>query len=70
MFYGRVVDFLDFRIFNLFMFNKAVGSYIFNFADVDVTVGVIILFFSVNRKKVTGREIPEDLENYLADNKE
>jgi len=52
------------------MFNKAVGSYIFNFADVDVTVGVIILFFSVNRKKVTGREIPEDLENYLADNKE
>ena len=70
IFYGRVVDFLDFRIFNLFMFNKAVGSYIFNFADVAVTVGVIIFFFSVNTKKAAEKEMPEDLENYLADNKE
>jgi signal peptidase II len=50
VFYGKVVDFFDFRIFNLFLFNRTLGNYIFNFADLAVTVGVILLLFNFHKR--------------------
>ena len=47
LFYGKVVDFFDIRIFNLLLFNKTFGNYVFNIADVAVTTGVIMLLFSL-----------------------
>lgn len=49
LFYGKVVDFFDFRIFNLFLFNRTFGNYIFNIADMAVTVGVILLLFNFRK---------------------
>jgi signal peptidase II len=65
LFYGRVVDFLDIRIFNLLLFNKTLGNYVFNFADAAVTAGVILLLIAYNKKESTS-----GLENYFADNKD
>jgi signal peptidase II len=65
LFYGKVVDFLDIRIFNLLLFNKTLGNYVFNFADVAVTAGVIMLLIAYHKKEST-----LGLENYLADEKD
>ena len=69
LFYGKVVDFFDFRIFNLFLFNKTFGNYIFNVADMAVTVGVILLLFNFHRRssddivKETVAQMPDFVEN-------
>jgi signal peptidase II len=65
LFYGRVVDFFDIRIFNLLLFDKTLGNYVFNFADVAVTTGVVMLLFLYGKK-----ESPVVLENLLLDNKD
>jgi len=65
LFYGKVVDFFDIRIFTLLFFNKTFGNYIFNIADVAITAGVIMLLFVYGKK-----ESPVVLENYLLDNKD
>jgi signal peptidase II len=65
LFYGRVVDFFDIRIFNLLLFDKTFGNYVFNFADVAVTTGVILLMFAYGKKESTA-----GLENYLLENKD
>jgi signal peptidase II len=65
IFYGRVVDFFDIRIFNLLLFDKTIGNYVFNIADIAVTAGVIMLLFAYGKK-----ETKVDLENYLLDNKD
>ncbi len=65
LFHGRVVDFLDFRIFNLFIFNRTFGNYVFNFADVSVTAGVILLLFILNKQKITGDNFNSNLEKAL-----
>jgi signal peptidase II len=65
LFYGRVVDFFDIRIFNLLLFNKIFGNYVFNFADVAVTAGVIMLLFAYGKK-----ESAVDVDNYLLNNKD
>ena len=65
LFYGRVVDFFDIRIFNLLLFDKIFGNYVFNIADVAVTAGVIMLLFAYGKK-----ESAVSLENYLLDNKD
>ncbi len=70
LFYGKVVDFFNFRMFNLFIFNKTMGSYVFNVADIAVTAGVILLLFAMNREKADNPELNSTLENYLAENKE
>lgn len=70
LFYGKVVDFFNFRMFNLFIFNKTMGSYVFNVADIAVTTGVLLLLFAMNREKSNEPEINPTLENYLAENKE
>ena len=65
LFYGRVVDFFDIRIFNLLLFDKIFGNYVFNIADIAVTAGVIMLLFAYGKK-----ESAVGLENYLLDNKD
>jgi signal peptidase II len=65
LFYGRVVDFFDIRIFNLLLFDKLFGNYVFNIADIAVTAGVIMLMFAYGKK-----ESAVGLENCLLDNKD
>lgn len=46
LFYGKVVDFLDFDFFNFSIFGKSYDRWpIFNIADSAVTIGVIVLIF-------------------------
>ncbi len=75
VFYGKVVDFLEFKLFNMFLFNGTSGNYIFNFADLAVTLGVFSLLLNYMRKnKPEAIKIPKaepdkkPVENYLADN--
>lgn len=65
LFYGRVVDFFDIRIFNLLLFDKTLGNYVFNIADVAVTAGAVMLLFVYGKK-----ESPVVLESYLIENKD
>jgi signal peptidase II len=64
LFYGKVVDFFDIRILNLMLFDRTIGNYVFNIADIAVTAGVIMLLFVYNRKKKVYEEISED---YISD---
>jgi signal peptidase II len=65
LFYGKVVDFFDIRIFNLLLFDKIFGNYVFNIADIAVTAGVIMLMFVYGKK-----ESVVELKNYVLDNKD
>ncbi len=52
LFYGRVVDFLDFDFFNFSLFGRNFDRWpIFNFADASVTIGVLILLFFYRQNK-------------------
>ncbi len=52
LFYGRVVDFLDFDFLNLNIFGRHFDRWpIFNIADSAVTIGVIILLFFYKKPK-------------------
>lgn len=48
---GNVVDFLDVRLFDILLFNNRLGSYVFNFADVAVTTGMVIFLIALRREK-------------------
>jgi len=61
LFYGKVVDFFDIRILNLMLFDRTIGNYVFNIADIAVTVGVIMMLFVYNRKKRVYGETSEEL---------
>jgi signal peptidase II len=64
MFYGRVVDFLDFDFFNFSILGRDYDRWpIFNIADASVTVGVLILiFFHRHHSKVESVEDGESVE--------
>ena len=52
LFYGRVVDFLDFDFFNFSLFGRSFDRWpIFNIADSAVTIGVLILLFFYKQNK-------------------
>ncbi len=52
VFYGRVVDFLDFDFFHFSFFGRTFDRWpIFNIADASVTIGVIILIFFYKQKQ-------------------
>lgn len=57
LFHGRVVDFLDVKIFKIFMFGDKLGNYIFNFADLSITLGIITLIYLIFRIKNQNNEI-------------
>jgi signal peptidase II len=65
LFYGHVVDFLDFDFFHFSLFGRTFDRWpIFNMADASVTIGVIILLFFYNQKhrEETKEKISGDLE--------
>ena len=59
LFYGRVVDFLDFDFFHFIIFGRSFERFpIFNVADASVTIGVLILiFFYRHHEKETEKAI-------------
>jgi len=62
LFYGKVVDFLDFDFFNLTFFGKNYDRFaIFNIADSSVTIGIILLLFLY--RSHGKEEIPEAVVN-------
>ena len=60
LFQGNVVDFLDIRIFKFFIFNQIHGNYVFNFADVSILSGVILLVSIIMNSKKQKR-----VENFI-----
>jgi len=51
LFQGNVVDFLDVRIFKIFLFDNIHGNYVFNFADVSILSGVFLLIYLILSSK-------------------
>lgn len=60
LFYGKVVDFFDIRVLNMMLFDRTIGNYVFNIADIAVTIGVIMLLYVYNRKKGVEEETISD----------
>ena len=51
LFKGNVVDFLDVKFFKFFLFGHIPGNYVFNFADLSITIGVSILIYMIIKSK-------------------
>ena len=51
IFSGNVVDFLDLRLFSFFMLNKTFSIYVFNLADVAISIGVCVLLYALTKKR-------------------
>ena len=51
IFSGNVVDFLDLRLFSFFMLNKTFSIYVFNVADIAISLGVCVLLFAITRQR-------------------
>ncbi len=49
LFHGKVVDFVNIQLFNIYLFNNTLGSYIFNTADLSVTAGMVFLIFAIKK---------------------
>ncbi len=61
---GSVVDFLDLRLFSFFLMNTTFSTYVFNFADVAITLGVMALIFAITKKRKETRVTETvDVEN-------
>jgi signal peptidase II len=61
LFYGKVVDFLDFDFFNLTLFGRSYDRFaIFNVADSSVTIGIFLLLFLY--RDHGKKEISEEVE--------
>jgi signal peptidase II len=69
IFHGKVVDFFNLKFFDIFIFNRIFGDYVFNVADMAVTFGVIMFLISLDKKKTAENEETVEIENYLADDK-
>lgn len=62
LFQGNVVDFLDIKLFKIFIFDSVHGNYVFNFADISILSGVFLLIYiilSVKNKKRSENLIPK-----------
>ena len=63
MFYGGVVDFLDFDFFNVTILGRSYERWpIFNFADAAVTIGVLILILFYKKHHEEDDEKPTELK--------
>lgn len=51
LFQGNVVDFLDIKFFRIFIFDNIHGNYVFNFADICILSGVVLLIFVILTRK-------------------
>ena len=64
---GNVVDFLDLRIFSFFLMNKTFSIYVFNIADIAITVGVFAFLYAISKKRKEIRTAETvDVENSLS----
>jgi len=66
LFQGNVVDFLDIRLFRLFIFDDIHGNYVFNFADLSILSGVFFLIYlilSMKSRKKNETLIPQLFED-------
>jgi signal peptidase II len=64
---GNVVDFLDLRILSFFLMNKTFSIYVFNIADVAITLGVMVLLFAISKKRKEIRKTElANVENSLS----
>jgi signal peptidase II len=63
--HGKVVDFINIRLFDIHFFNNILGNYIFNFADLAVTTGVVLLLFSYSREKKVDVKPEQSLNEYM-----
>lgn len=70
LFYGKVVDFFNIKLFDLFIFDRIFGSYVFNVADLAVTSGVVLLLYSLNKQRESESQPASIIENYLTESKE
>ncbi|MBW7842514.1 MAG: signal peptidase II [Ignavibacterium sp.] len=60
LFYGKVVDFLDFDFFNFTLFGRSYDRWpVFNIADAAVTIGVLILILFYKKHNEI-EEVPEN----------
>jgi signal peptidase II len=57
LFHGNVVDFLDVKFFKFFMFYNIPGNFVFNFADLSITAGIITLTYLIMKYKKQRKEI-------------
>lgn len=63
LFYGKVVDFLDFDFFNFTLFGKSYDRWpIFNLADAAVSTGVIILILFYKKHQNDENKLEMDLD--------
>ncbi len=63
LFYGKVVDFLDFDFFNISLFGYTYDRWpIFNIADMSVSIGVILLLLFHKESKTENVNKGENLE--------
>ncbi len=49
--FGKVVDFFEIKLFGFYIFNRTLGNYIFNLADVAVTAGVVLLLIAFRKER-------------------
>lgn len=67
LFYGKVVDFLDFDFFNFSIFGRNYDRWpIFNIADAAVSIGVLILLLFYRHHEAEDRKIKEAEESATA----
>lgn len=68
LFYGKVVDFLDFDFFNFTLFGKSYDRWpIFNLADAAVSTGVIILILFYKKHQNDDNKLEMDLDKTYAE---
>ncbi len=60
--FGKVVDFFEIKLFGFYLFNRTLGNYIFNFADVAVTFGVIFLLIAFRKERKQAMQNAEAAE--------
>ena len=64
---GNVVDFLDLRLFSFFLMNKTFSIYVFNVADIAITLGVFAFLYAISKKRKEIRTAETaDVENSLS----
>jgi len=68
LFYGKVVDFLDFDFFNISLFGYTYDRWpIFNIADLAVSIGVILLIFLHRENREEEKSSEQEIETQNED---
>jgi signal peptidase II len=70
VFYGKVVDFFNLNLFNIYLFKNTIGNYVFNIADLSITAGMIGLLLVIRKKNKEKEPVDAGIENFLVKDKE